>query len=74
MTPKASAAVTVVQNNIAESSLKKGEGAAPVVPCKRTRAIAELDPNLTPQVDVQALKIEESSKVSRKETSKLENQ
>ena len=48
MTPKASAAVTVMQNNIAESSLKKGEGAAPVVPCKRTRAIAELDPNLTP--------------------------
>ena len=74
MTPKGSAAVTVMQNNLAESSLKKGEGAAPVVPCKRTRAIAELDPNLTPQVDVQAFKIEESSKVSRKETSKLENQ
>ena len=60
MTPKASAAVTVMQNNLAESSLKKGEGAAPVVPCERTRAIAELDPNLTPQVGELAIKTEES--------------
>ena len=50
MTPKASAAVTVMPHNLTESSIKKSECAPPVVPSKRSRTITEIDPNMTQQV------------------------
>ena len=45
MTPKASAAVTVMQNNLASKS------DATIVPCKRTHTVAKRVSHITPQED-----------------------